>query len=684
MWKRVYFDCETNELLRHVSRMWLLYAIDLDTGEKRYFLEGDHRWMSLLDGADLVVGHNITGFDLPMLRKLFGYRLKKHTKRIDTAIMSRVLNWKRFGGDVRHSLESWGLALGFEKLPSPDFSCYSPQMLTYGERDCELGIMVFNVVMGEFAALKEKNPIIATYLRCEHAVADWSAEAELQGWPFNLDDAVELEKVLQLELDKAHKQLAHKLGMKAVIVDKVPHLHEAEVRTMKYTKAGQYYATTAEWFGIDPMEAWLEPEEREVDREFVGEFCRVKFEDLSLDSSDDVKVFLYRQGWVPDEFNYKKDPVTKRRTKEISSAKITESSLEFLGGDGVLYREFVVAKSRHANLKTWIEETDAEGNLHGSCMTVGTPSMRATHKVIVNIPSSDSAWGRQMRSLFRCKPGWKLIGCDSASNQARGLAHNLGDPVFTDTLINGDIHKYNGVLLDKVLAGMGFNWTDFVVRTDKARIPETLERWLKNRGFTKKEYLEARLRSNRPGARKWAEKFVFAVKRAAAKRILYAFLFGAGGGKLWLYITGVQDQVQGNKLKNGFTKAVPGFKDLIDKLERIYNSTKKYGDGYIPGIGGNRIYVDSNHKLLVYHLQATEKATCAAACMLTMERLEAAGIPYIPCIMMHDELDFMVPEEYAEQARIIGKEAFRDGPKLFGIDIMDGSGKTGDNWYDVH
>lgn len=684
MWKRIYFDIEADHLLRHVSRMWLLFAIDLDTGEKKYFLEGDHGWRTMLDNADLVVGHNITGYDLKVLKKLFGYVLKKHTKRIDTAILSRVLNWKRFGNDVRHSLEAWGVALGFAKIDFDEFSQYSPEMLTYCERDCELGVMIFNVVMGEFIATKQRNPVIAEYLRAEHAVADWSAEAELQGWPFDLEAAIDLEKILQKELDKAHEQLSHKLGMKAVIVDRVPHEGIGKPLLMKWTKQGWYDATKAKWFGIDPVEAWEEVGERPYQREFVGDYCRVVFEDLDLNSSDDVKVFLYRQGWEPDEFNYKKDPITKRKTKEISSAKITESSLEFLGGDGVLYREFVVAKSRHSNLKTWIEECDADGNLHGSCMTVGTPSMRATHKVIVNIPSSDSAWGRQMRSLFKCKSGWKLIGCDSASNQARGLAHNLGDPVFTDTLINGDIHKYNAVLLERVLDTMGFNWTEFVIRTDKARIPATLERWLKQRGITKREYLESRLRSNRLGARKWADKFIFAVKRAAAKRILYAFLFGAGGAKLWLYITGVSDTVQGNKLKNGFTKAVPGFRDLIDKLERIYNSTKKYGDGYIPGIGGNRIYVDSNHKLLVYHLQATEKATCAAATMLIMERLEAAGIPYIPCIFMHDEDDFMVPEEYAEQARQIGKQAFADGPKIFGVTIMDGSGKIGDNWYDVH
>jgi DNA polymerase I-like protein with 3'-5' exonuclease and polymerase domains len=318
--------------------------------------------------------------------------------------------------------------------------------------------------------------------------------------------------------------------------------------------------------------------------------------------------------------------------------------LEFLGGDGKLYVDFLTARARHSILKTWIENTDDAGNLHGDCMAIGTPSMRARHSIIVNVPAVDSPWGKEMRSLFTCKPGWKLIGCDSSGNQARGLAHYLGDKKFIDTLLHGDIHQYNA---DKL--------TEVVYKLDA----------------------QDQLQINpKTGKRE--------VLRPQAKRILYAFLFGASGPKLWSYIFGVLDEKKGPKLKNGFLKAVPGFKALIKKLGNIYGKTSQYGDGYIPSLAGNRIYVDSYHKLLVYLLQSAEKITCSAALMLTMERLEQAGIPYIPCIFMHDEIDFQVPEEFAEQARAIGKQAFVDGPKLFGVEIMDGEGKIGNSWYEVH
>jgi DNA polymerase I-like protein with 3'-5' exonuclease and polymerase domains len=259
--------------------------------------------------------------------------------------------------------------------------------------------------------------------------------------------------------------------------------------------------------------------------------------------------------------------------------------------------------------------------------------MRTRHSIIVNVPTANSKWGKEMRSLFKCEDGWILVGSDSAGNQARGLAHYLGDQEFIDTLLNGDIHQYNADKLTAVLKGMGIDHQ---------------------------------------------------VPRGDAKRILYAFLFGAAGAKLWSYLFKTQNQTLGNKLKLGFTKAVPGFADLVKKLNNIYFKTSQMGYGYIPSIAGNRVYVDSSHKLLVYLLQSLEKITCATALRLTAERLAEANIPYKPCIFYHDELDFQVPIGYEQQAADIAKQAFIDGPKLFGVEIMDGESKIGRNWYEIH
>lgn len=618
---RVVLDLECNHLLRHVTRTHIIGWLNKDTRELRYFLEGDLSWKEELDKATVIIGHNISGYDLPVLKKLYGWVPKSNVKIQDTMIMSLVLNYNRFP-QSRHGLDNWGEELKFPKIEFNDFDEYSEEMLRYWKRDIYLTDKVHDEVYTMFLKVFENNKKIATYLKSENYVSRFSAEAELYGWPFNKPAAEALLKEIGEVMDSTRAKLLPRLGTKTVAVDKVK--GKVEVKLPKWIKSGAYDKHTAEWFGINP---WNGFEDRLVD----GPYCRVKFEDLDVNSTTDMKIFLFRNGWVPTEYNTKPDP--DGRGKIRTSPKITEDSLECLHGDGKLYCDFLTNNSRYNVLRGWIEACDENNRLHGVCFTIGTPSMRARHSVIVNVPAADSAWGKEMRSLFTVPEGYVMIGADSAGNQARGLAHYLKDADYIHRLLHGDTHQFNADTLTQVLADMGIDYV---------------------------------------------------VPRSVAKRILYAFLFGASGGKMWSYIFGKADEELGKKLKNGFTKAVPGLKSLLNELQRIFGKTKQFGDGYIPGIAGNRIYCDSFHKLLVYLLQATEKATCGAAIMLTMQRLEAEGIPYQPLIFMHDEEDFMVPEQYAQRAMEISKQAFIDGPKLFGIEIMDGEAKIGKTWYDVH
>jgi DNA polymerase I-like protein with 3'-5' exonuclease and polymerase domains len=629
--------------------MWILHAVDLKTGEMKEYLEGDLGWQDLLSNAKHVIGHNVIGFDLQALKKLFDFDLKSDCQITDTMILSLVLNYRRFGDDG-HSLEAWGKFLKQPKQEHEDWTQFSEEMRTRCRSDVQLNIKVYEIVRKELVALSTKAPQIIHYLDAEHYTAEWCAQAEREGWPFDMEKASILQPKLEASVQLAYEALSAKLGTKTVAIDKKN--GEVLPKKPKWTKDGFYDAHTCRWFDIEPPSGF-EGEERMV----LGPYSRIKFEPLSLDSVTDVKIFLNRNGWKPTQWNYKTefDDETGRYKRIKTSPKITEDSLEFLGGDGKLYSDFAVARSRLSILKTWIEAAKKDGKVHGGAFPIGTPSFRARHSIIVNVTSVDSAWGKEMRELFTCKPGWRLVGCDSSGNQARGLAHYLKDAAYIDTLLHGDVHRVNARILDSVLLGMGIAWDE----------------WLVEQGMTADE-------------KHTLEENILARQRSNAKRILYAFLFGASGEKLWSYVFGVFNKRKGSELKTGFMKAVPGFEALITKLNDIFNKTKRTGDGYIPSITGARIYVDSPHKLLVYLLQATEKATCAAALMLTVKELRKRNIPYTPCIFMHDEIQFQVPEEYAEEVGKIGKLAFKEGPKLFNIQIMDGEYKIGNNWFETH
>jgi DNA polymerase-1 len=621
---RLVFDIETDALLRDATRMWCLVTYDLDTGTINHYEEGDLSWKLVFDSAELLVGHNIINFDLMVLKKLFGYNVKPSTKVQDTLLLSQILNYRRFPS-ARHGLADWGEHLGVPKFDFSDWSGFSKEMLEYCIQDVKVNVVVYKSLTQELnRKMQSRGPYLSQYIKAEHAAAMWAAEASLKGWPFDIEKAVVLYERLEKELEKAYATLQERLGWKAVAVDMVGGV--VAVKAPKWTKAGCYNSHTAKWFDIEPW-AGYEGEERPIE----GEFCRVEFKRLSLDSSQDVKLFLYRQGWQPTEWNYKR---TEDGAMTKLSPKITPDSLELLGGDGQLYTDFLTAKSRHAILKTWIENTDENGRLHGDCMLIGTPSMRARHSIIVNVPSGASVYGKEMRELFTCDPGYVLVGADSSGNQARGLAHYLKNDNFTHILLNEDIHTYNATILTGVLKDMGVDHE---------------------------------------------------VPRNVAKRILYAFLFGASGAKLWGYIFGTQHKSKGKRLRDGFLQAVPGFSKLVATLEGAYGKTSNNrGVGRILSLAGNDIYVDSKHKLLVYLLQATEKITCSSAIEYMMEQFAKEGIEYSPLIYYHDEADFQVREDQAERAAEIAAKAFAEGPKLFGVTIMAGEAKIGKNWYEIH
>ena len=142
---RLVFDIETNAIdfntgdyIDQVTDVWCIIAQDIDdrfvwefgrTGSLLDHAESMREAMQILEEADEIIGHNIIGFDIPVLRKLFNFN--PSGKITDTLVLSRVLypdRPKPEGVKGRgHSLEAWGRRLGFPKGKPPGFEGYSEE-----------------------------------------------------------------------------------------------------------------------------------------------------------------------------------------------------------------------------------------------------------------------------------------------------------------------------------------------------------------------------------------------------------------------------------------------------------------------------------------------------------------------------------------------------------------------------
>ena len=116
---KAYFDIETDGL--QATRVHCICAM-LDDGESTvYNFLGDNsyglfrEWLAS-ENVKTLVGHNIIGFDVPVLRRLSGLDWSFGIR--DTLVLSRLHNPSLEGG---HSLRSWGQRLGNYKDDYDDF-----------------------------------------------------------------------------------------------------------------------------------------------------------------------------------------------------------------------------------------------------------------------------------------------------------------------------------------------------------------------------------------------------------------------------------------------------------------------------------------------------------------------------------------------------------------------------------
>jgi DNA polymerase I-like protein with 3'-5' exonuclease and polymerase domains len=617
-------DIEANALYAAVTHIWIVQIYNLSTKEESTFLEGDAGWQILLDDADMIAGHNIIGYDLMVLKKITGWVPKKKTQIIDTMLLSQCLNYRRFG-TKGHSLHQWGLFLGDAKGEWTDFSQYTPAMLEYCIQDVRLTVKVYNYLIAELQAVASRSPQIKLAVKNEHAVAKFCARAEERGWLFDKEAGVKLLAAMEEEMKRTEEIIEPMLLLRIKAHDSTN--GEYPFVEPKWTKAGAYYHHIAKWFDIDPLTG------QDEDRLIDGPFSRIDIIYPDMSNMEDVKRFLFSIGWDPDDWNWGKDA---QGNKYKTSPKLSEESLLALGKYGEIINDYTTTKSRAGILRTWLESLDAESRLHGSCFTFATPTGRARHNLLVNTPGADKPWGKEIRSLFRATPGKRIIGADSSGNQFRALCHYLQNDEYTNLVLTGDVHQKNADVLTAILREMK------VLKADQE------------------------------------------VLRKTAKPFIYAFLFGAGGEKLALIVLGKRDKKIGNKLKSEFIKRVPGLEPLVEKLTKIYYKTEQQGDAYVPGIDGSRIYCDSGHKALNYLLQRFEAISCKAAVAYMAEKMEKENIPYEPLIWYHDEFEIETDEEYAQRGLDISIEAYRESGKPFGMLILDGAGKIGDSWYDVH
>ena len=408
------FDLESDELLPKATQIHTLTIHDDETNRfTRYDKQAVPQGLARLSEADCICGHNIIGFDIPLIKKLYP-EWQCPELVIDTLIWSRLvctnikdtdfglynkgmLNGKLIGS---HSLEAWGYRLGILKgdygKQENAWKVWTPAMSEYCEQDVRVTVRLY--------AHLESLSTSHDALSLELATATIIARQENRGVQFNMEKAQALyEKLLKaatVKKEELQTLVPRFFVPKAPYTDFIP----------KRTNAKMGYVE--------------------------GAACRkIELIEFNPNSRQHIALLLHKlYDWKPEEWN------EKERSKLVTSVAGWES-VPTINDEILEALEYPVAKpiaeymtlvKRLGQLsdgdKAWFKYyNEATQSIHGGVNTLGTVSGRMSHHApnLAQVPAVYSPYGAECRELFEARKGYKFVGCDADGLEARVLAHFL-------------------------------------------------------------------------------------------------------------------------------------------------------------------------------------------------------------------------------------------------------------------
>lgn len=435
-------DIETDGLLDTVTKIFCVTTCNTVTKEERSFTDCDDFSLWMSENPDAIfVGHNFLSFDAVVLNRLWRSQIPVR-KIVDTFVLSQLFSPTyaapkgcRKGG---HSLEAWGIRLGYPKGEFDDFTSYSPRMLQYCRRDTRLTALLFRRLTERMRAIG------FTERGCEIEHRAWSIiqnQQKRNGFPFNQEKAHELYVTLRAREEELRRDIYALWPPRLEVVGTYKgRLKKDGCESAQYLRhLGQY------------------PKLSNTDDNGYTAHDWVSF---NLGSPAQRIEKLLALGWKPVKFT--------KKTKKGGGGnpQVDEDSLlEFAETNGSpelkSLAKWIVVNSRANMIKTWMDAYDERTKaIHGSLFLASTLRYKHSGPNSANIPSvrihevdghdepllgEAGAWTYESRDLWWAgeDEDFTLVGIDAKGVQLRVLANYIDVPAFTENILSEDPHTAN-------------------------------------------------------------------------------------------------------------------------------------------------------------------------------------------------------------------------------------------------
>lgn len=390
---------------------------------------------SALQNADVLVGHNIIRFDIPVLERLLGIKIK--ARLVDTLALSWYLQPKR----NRHGLESYGDDFNIPKPEVEDWESLDIEVYTHRcEQDVRINTHLWNAQWAKLCLIYDNNEEeIWRFIDYLTFKMESARLAEESGWKVDLELAQE-------QLEKLELLQAEKIDQLRGMMPRIPVKVKKSKPKILTKKDGTPSAHALNWF--QTLHDYNLPEDSE-EIEIVR-----SYEEPNPASSIQIKNWLFELGWKPRTFKYKEGREIPQINLEngkgicpsIKELYEKEPKLEALDGLSILNHRIPI-------LRGFLETADDKGFVQAKIQGL-TNTLRFQHAhPCVNLPRTNRPFSEGIRGSLTAPTGFELCGADMSSLEDRLKQHFIYplDPGYVESMNREDYDPHLSLAL---MAGM--------------------------------------------------------------------------------------------------------------------------------------------------------------------------------------------------------------------------------------
>lgn len=411
------FDIEANGL--NPDKLWCMSMTGFESTDSR------DQMRKQLEEAEYLVGHNIIRFDIPVLERLLGIKIK--AKLVDTLSLS----WYLYPNRPRHGLEWWGEEFGIPKPVIKEGEWLGPlegetedEFIAKMKHRCSEDVKI-NTMLWD----KQYKYLMKLYDRDERQVRRFIAYLSFKMNCARLQEEsrwkVNVPKVEAL-VEKLAKEEEEKLEALRSVMPRAPVKDVQKPPKKPYKLNGELSATGLKW------QAFLKeqglPEDHREPVEYIKEW-----KEPNPGSHVQLKDWLFGLGWEPETFDFKRNKETGevRKIPQVSTKDEDDNSvlcpsvLRLVKKEPALkeFEGLSIVQHRLGLLQGFLR--NQEGGWLKAEVGGLTNTLRFKHRVLVNLPGNDKLYGEDIRGALGAPEGYELCGSDMSSLEDRTKQHYM-------------------------------------------------------------------------------------------------------------------------------------------------------------------------------------------------------------------------------------------------------------------